>query len=255
MADALAALDHLRSLEEMTSDVGVVGFCFGGTLAYFVAAAGDPAAAVSYYGAGIVDFLDATSSIACPLVFHFGTADEFIPNDQVDTIEAAFAGRDEVALHRYPSGHAFDNHLAPQFSDPPVAADAWAARPPSWPIISPADDVDPPRADTIVARRTQRHPSLRAGRSCSVAATCPHISVGTCPQTRPRLRTSRNNGLLRRAAGRSPPVAGIRCSGTCAGVVPGLGTRPDGSVRQGCRCVRQATIVSQPDRGRPDRGR
>ena len=39
---------------------------------------------------------------------------------------AAFAGHDDVALHRYPSGHAFDNHLAPQFSDPPVAADAWA---------------------------------------------------------------------------------------------------------------------------------
>jgi carboxymethylenebutenolidase len=31
-----------------------------------------------------------------------------------------------VVLHRYSAGHAFDNHLAPQFSDPAAAAEAWA---------------------------------------------------------------------------------------------------------------------------------
>jgi carboxymethylenebutenolidase len=125
VADAVAALEHLRGLDEVTSDVGVVGFCFGGTLAFLVASDGDPAVAVSYYGAGIVDFLDGAPSIACPLILHFGTADEFIPNAQVDAIEAAFADRADVVVHRYESGHAFDNHLAPQFSDPPAAADAW----------------------------------------------------------------------------------------------------------------------------------
>jgi carboxymethylenebutenolidase len=126
VSDAVLALEHLRGLDEVTTDVGVVGFCLGGSLAFAVAAAADPAVTVSYYGSGVADALGASDAIGCPLIFHFGTEDPFIPDEQVDAIEAAFATRDEVVLHRYSAGHAFDNHLAPQFSDPAAAAEAWA---------------------------------------------------------------------------------------------------------------------------------
>jgi carboxymethylenebutenolidase len=126
VADSVVALEHLRSLDEVTGDVGVLGFCLGGSLAFAVAAATDPAVAVSYYGSGVADSLGAADAISCPLIFHFGAEDPFIPNEHVDAVEAAFATRDEVVLHRYAAGHAFDNHLAPQFSDPPAAAEAWA---------------------------------------------------------------------------------------------------------------------------------
>lgn len=125
VADAGIALHHLRGLSEVTGAVGVVGFCLGGTLAFGVACSADPEAVVSYYGSGVADGLDGADTVTCPVLFHFGTADPFIPNEQVDAVDAAFAGKDHVVLHRYDAGHAFDNHLAPQFSDPAAAAEAW----------------------------------------------------------------------------------------------------------------------------------
>jgi carboxymethylenebutenolidase len=125
VADASLALGHLRQLPEVTGPVAVVGFCLGGTLAFGVAVAADPDVAVSYYGSGVAEGLEGAGAVACPVLFHFGTEDPFIPNEQVDAVEAAFAGRDDVVLHRYAAGHAFDNHLAPQFSDPAAAAEAW----------------------------------------------------------------------------------------------------------------------------------
>ncbi len=40
--DCGAALEHLRALPEVAGEAGVLGFCFGGTLAYLVAAAYEP---------------------------------------------------------------------------------------------------------------------------------------------------------------------------------------------------------------------
>ena len=56
--DSIAALHSLRAMPEVGGrKVGVLGFCLGGMLAYEVAVAGDPAAAVCYYGSGISDAL------------------------------------------------------------------------------------------------------------------------------------------------------------------------------------------------------
>ena len=67
----------------------------------------------------------ATSS--CPIQFHFGEADGYIPLDQVAQIEAAFAGRADAEVHVQPgAGHAFDNHESAMFHNPDAAAAAWA---------------------------------------------------------------------------------------------------------------------------------
>jgi carboxymethylenebutenolidase len=125
--DSLAALGALRDRSEVAGhDVGVLGFCLGGRLAYEVAVAGDPAAAVCYYGSGIADALDRADRISCPVLFHFGREDEYIPLEAAERVCAVAEERDGWECHIQPdAGHAFDNHEAPMFSKPEAAARAW----------------------------------------------------------------------------------------------------------------------------------
>ena len=52
--DAADALGHLRELPEVPDGrAGIIGFCLGGGIAYFVAADSDPDVAVMYYGSAI----------------------------------------------------------------------------------------------------------------------------------------------------------------------------------------------------------
>lgn len=129
VGDLVAALDHLRALPETAGHkVAVMGYCLGGFLAYVVAAAADPDACVSYYGSGIADLLDRAGDIGCPILFHFGGNDPYIPNEQVAAVESAFADRDDVTVRvEAEAGHAFENLLAPRFAVPEAAARSFAA--------------------------------------------------------------------------------------------------------------------------------
>jgi carboxymethylenebutenolidase len=126
VADCVAALHRVEELAETTGDVGVIGFCLGGTLAYLTAAVSDPACCVSYYGGGVAGMLHQLDNISCPVLFHFGSNDTYIPQDQIRAVEAAVAGRDKVTVNVEAAGHAFDNHEAPMFHDEAAAAAAWA---------------------------------------------------------------------------------------------------------------------------------
>ena len=124
--DSVTALEYLRTLPEVDGPVGALGFCLGGSLAFGVAVQGDPAVAVSYYGSGVPDSLGDRDQVGCPVLFHFGDADQYIPAEQVEMVAAAAAGRDDWEFHVHAgAGHAFDNHDAPQFSQPEHAARAW----------------------------------------------------------------------------------------------------------------------------------
>ncbi|WP_269087324.1 dienelactone hydrolase family protein [Ornithinimicrobium sp. CNJ-824] len=92
--------------------VGLVGFCFGGGLAFDVAAraaqAQTPVAAlVSFYGSALPGLLGHAEHVTCPSLHVFGTADSYIPTEQVEQIrEAVTAGgtREQVRfeLHEAP---------------------------------------------------------------------------------------------------------------------------------------------------------
>jgi carboxymethylenebutenolidase len=127
VADLRASLAHLRSLSEVAGhSSGVLGYCLGGLLAFVVACYADPDACVSYYGSGIADRLNECDELTCPILFHFGGNDPFIPNEQVDAIRARLGERPNVEIHvQHQAGHAFENHLAPQFHDPNAAAASW----------------------------------------------------------------------------------------------------------------------------------
>lgn len=127
VADCVAALARLEATPEVDGRPGAIGFCLGGTLAWSVGVEGQPAVVVSYYGSGVPDGVDAIDAIACPTLLHFGGDDAFIPAEQVERVAAAVGARAGFELHVHEgAGHAFDNHEAPMFHQPEVAARAWA---------------------------------------------------------------------------------------------------------------------------------
>jgi carboxymethylenebutenolidase len=123
------AADYLASQPGFEGPgVGAVGFCLGGGLAVWAAATcPNIAAAVTFYYVmphGKPDF----SAIRGPVLGHFGTADEFIPTEDANKLEAELkhAGV-EATFHYYEgAGHAFvndTNRLGTH--DPELAQLAW----------------------------------------------------------------------------------------------------------------------------------
>ncbi|WP_454778410.1 dienelactone hydrolase family protein [Georgenia muralis] len=125
VADAVAALGALRGRAEVTAGTGVLGFCFGGGLAFEVAAHADPDALVAYYGSALPQLLDLAPAVRAPSLHHFGTEDAYIPMETVERIREAVAGPEvEFRLHEG-AGHAFDNPH-PMFHHAAASAEAWA---------------------------------------------------------------------------------------------------------------------------------
>ena len=84
--------------------VGVVGFCWGGRVAWVAACrAVGVAAAVCYYGGGIHEHLDLEPQ--CPVMLHYGRTDAAIPLDKVELVRAA---RPEAEIRLYDAGHGFN---------------------------------------------------------------------------------------------------------------------------------------------------
>lgn len=128
--DISATHGHLLSLPECTGTVGAVGFCLGGTLAFLAAAKSRVDgkgidAAVSYYGSGNNGLLPMLDEVGCPVLFHYGDSDPFIPTESIDEVERAVAGRQGMRVERYDAGHAFSNWDAPSMYDQPAAEAAW----------------------------------------------------------------------------------------------------------------------------------
>ena len=73
--DMAAAFEYLRG--QGVAKCGVIGYCFGGTMAWLAATRLDPQAAVGYYGGNITRF--AQENPACPVMLHFGSLDKHIP--------------------------------------------------------------------------------------------------------------------------------------------------------------------------------
>ena len=84
--------------------VAVVGYCWGGTLAWVAAQRLDIRAAVGYYGGGITGHLDA--DLDCPAMLHFGGDDTAITPGDILTIQKAYP---QAKIHSYAgAGHGFN---------------------------------------------------------------------------------------------------------------------------------------------------
>ncbi|MFD9894510.1 dienelactone hydrolase family protein [Amycolatopsis sp. NPDC059027] len=126
VSDVLAALAHLRALPEVDGRAGVFGFCLGGALAFAAAAQSDPDVAVSFYGSTVPAQIAELDRISCPIQFHFGGQDPYIPRSDVRLVEEAVAAHPGAEIHvQEDAGHAFHNRVAPMFHHPRAAARAW----------------------------------------------------------------------------------------------------------------------------------
>ena len=117
LLDVAAARDAIKSAGRL----GVIGYCWGGFLAWVSATRLKGfAASVSYYGGGIGGAT--AEKPACPVQFHFGEKDHAIPLAEVEKLRSA--GHKGVEIHLYPAGHGFNCDERGSFD----AASAAAAR-------------------------------------------------------------------------------------------------------------------------------
>ena len=101
MMDVKAAV---KELAKSGQKVGVVGYCFGGTVAW-LAATRIPgvAAAVGYYGGGIAE--TAEEQPKCPVMLHFGETDASIPKEHYEKVQKLHP---KLPVYVYPAGHGFN---------------------------------------------------------------------------------------------------------------------------------------------------
>ena len=104
VGDALLDIQTtVRSASE-SGAVGLVGYCFGGLMAFLSACqVSGLACAVSYYGGGIAAQLEQSPNI--PLQFHFAELDAHIPLSDVDLIRNAYP---QCGLFTYDADHGFN---------------------------------------------------------------------------------------------------------------------------------------------------
>jgi carboxymethylenebutenolidase len=105
-----------RLLQDEGLKVGIVGFCWGGTVALLGnTRIGLPAS--SYYGGRNVAFLD--EPLRAPIQFHFGADD---PSIKAEAIEAHREKQPDAEVYVYEgAGHAFNRDIDPSHYDADAA--------------------------------------------------------------------------------------------------------------------------------------
>jgi carboxymethylenebutenolidase len=114
---ALLDVAAARAAVSGAGKVGIVGYCWGGYLAWIAAARlADFACAIPYYGGGMTDAV--AEQPKCPVMAHFGERDAMIPAAGVKALAAAHPS---AQVYLYPADHGFN-------CDQRDAFDAAAAR-------------------------------------------------------------------------------------------------------------------------------
>ncbi len=99
LLDIAAAIAALKG----SGKIAVVGYCWGGSLAFLSATRlSGIASAVGYYGGMIAAHANEKPKV--PVMLHFGEKDHGIPMSDVAKVKAA---RPEVNIYTYPAGHGF----------------------------------------------------------------------------------------------------------------------------------------------------
>ncbi len=99
--DVQAAMEYAANATG--KNVGAVGYCFGGSLAWLAATRLHPKAAVGYYGGQIGKYV--TEKPVVPVMLHFGRQDAHIPAEVVEKVHQAHP---EVEIYWYDAGHGFN---------------------------------------------------------------------------------------------------------------------------------------------------
>ena len=101
LENALDDLDAARDAVASAGKVGLVGFCWGGSLAWLAACRRDYACTVAYYGSMMPDF--ATEQPRCPVIAHIGDQDTTLPPERIDAFRASQPDGADLSLCRRPA--------------------------------------------------------------------------------------------------------------------------------------------------------
>jgi carboxymethylenebutenolidase len=107
LLDVQAAIDAAKA----GGKVGVVGYCWGGSLAFLAATRlSGLACAVGYYGGTIAKHADEKPKV--PVMLHFGEKDHGISMSDVEAVKKA---RPEIEVFTYNADHGFSCDERPSF--------------------------------------------------------------------------------------------------------------------------------------------
>jgi carboxymethylenebutenolidase len=121
-----AVFDYLQN-DANVSKVFVVGFCFGGTYSFGLAAnQRGLAGAIPFYGHG-EHYIDKFSGIDCPVMAFYGENDAAL-NEHIPAIEKAMKDAEKRFSYKIYPGvrHAFFNDTNPLTYNSEAAKDAWS---------------------------------------------------------------------------------------------------------------------------------
>jgi carboxymethylenebutenolidase len=106
LADVSAAAAAMKDKGKL----GIIGYCWGGSVIWVAATKLDGfAAAIGYYGGDVAKF--ASDTPRCPIQLHFGDKDTGIPMSDVAKVQEAQKdniAKGKVEVHVYPAGHGFN---------------------------------------------------------------------------------------------------------------------------------------------------
>lgn len=108
----LLLLDLKAAIEVLdTPNISMIGYCWGGGLAYFAACNLPITRAAAFYGTRLPNYLH--QQLLCPFQFHFGGQDSAIGPEIVEQVRTR---NPTSEIHIYPSaGHAFANRARPNY--------------------------------------------------------------------------------------------------------------------------------------------
>lgn len=144
LSDIQATIAYLKTLPNVkASDIGAIGFCFGGHVAYMAATLDDIKATASFYGGGIttssygeeIPTINRTKEIKGAIYTFFGTRDTLVTQEENEQIEVELKKYQiNHRVFRYDAGHGFFGGLFvdkypflkqhPSYN-PEASADAW----------------------------------------------------------------------------------------------------------------------------------
>ena len=112
---ALSLADVQTCVDALKGPVFVVGYCYGGSIAWFAATRMHGVAAASgYYGGQVPGAADEEPKV--PVALHFGRFDQSIPMEGVDKVIARQWPLADV--HVYEAGHGFNSDRRKDYHEP-----------------------------------------------------------------------------------------------------------------------------------------
>ncbi len=123
LADVQSCIDVLNGPDGNGGPVFVVGYCYGGSIAWLAATRLDGlAAASSYYGSMVPATANEVPNV--PVILHFGRHDHGIPMEDVEKVFAS--NHPDVTVHVYEAGPGFNSDRRKDYHEP--SADLAKAR-------------------------------------------------------------------------------------------------------------------------------